>query len=54
MRVSPTLLTRRTVLRRGAVGSAGLWVLADARVGRAFAAVPGATDVTFAEGIACG
>src|ERR1700712_2750946 len=54
MRLSPALLTRRSVLQRGAIGSAGLWFLADARIGRARAAVPSATDVTFAEGIACG
>ncbi len=44
---------RRTFVK-SAIGAAGLWVLSDPLLSRALAAVPGASDVAFAQGIASG
>ncbi len=46
-------LDRRTFVK-SAIGAAGLWVLSDPLLSRALAAVPGAADVAFAQGIASG
>ncbi len=47
-------INRRTFVRHSVVGAAGLWVVSDPLLSRALAAVPGATDVTFAQGVASG
>ena len=46
-------LDRRTFVK-SAIGAAGLWVLSDPLLDRALAAVPGASDVAFAQGVASG
>lgn len=46
-------LDRRTFVK-SAIGAAGLWVLSDPLLSRAIAAVPGASDVAFSSGVACG
>jgi alkaline phosphatase D len=47
-------LSRRDFVRHAVTGAAGLWVLSDPLLSRALAAVPGAADVTFSQGVACG
>ncbi|MEH3054899.1 MAG: alkaline phosphatase D family protein [Patulibacter minatonensis] len=47
-------LSRRAFMASAVTGAAGLWVLSDPLLSRALAAVPGARDVAFAQGVACG
>ncbi|MDO9356703.1 MAG: alkaline phosphatase D family protein [Solirubrobacteraceae bacterium] len=53
-RPTDTALTRRTFVRHAVAGAAGLWVVSDPLLSRALAAVPGASDVAFAQGVASG
>lgn len=47
-------LSRRAFVASAVTGAAGLWVLSDPLLGRALAAIPGASDVAFAQGVASG
>lgn len=47
-------LSRRAFVASAVTGAAGLWVLSDPLLGRALAAIPGATDAAFAQGVASG
>ncbi|MGL5929955.1 MAG: alkaline phosphatase D family protein, partial [Dermatophilaceae bacterium] len=47
-------LSRRSLLMASAVGAGGLWVVSAADLSRAHAAVPGARDVAFDQGVASG
>lgn len=50
----PQQLSRRAFVASAVTGAAGLWVLSDPLLSRALAAVPGASDVAFAQGVASG
>ncbi|MBO9534630.1 MAG: alkaline phosphatase D family protein [Solirubrobacteraceae bacterium] len=50
----PYSVDRRGFVRSALTGAAGLWVLSDPLLGRALAAIPGASDVAFAQGVASG
>lgn len=50
----PQQLSRRAFVASAVTGAAGLWVLSDPLLGRALAAIPGASDVAFSQGVACG
>ncbi len=54
MPFQPHLALDRRTFVKSAIGAAGLWVLSDPLLDRALAAVPGASDVAFAQGVACG
>jgi alkaline phosphatase D len=50
----PHQLSRRSFMASAVTGAAGLWVLSDPLLSRALAAVPGASDVAFGQGVASG
>ncbi len=50
----PQPLSRRAFVASAVTGAAGLWVLSDPLLGRALAAIPGATDTAFTQGVASG